>query len=197
MTTPIPTNSFEFLSDQKLELKAADIISALTGNNNFPKPSPTLEAISTTLSDFIQENNLINKNQKRQKLILQLKGLAGYVSYIADGDQQKLMSSGFELSFETCISFEIAKPENLQISAGKNPGELHLSSSRVVGAIFYNFQYTIDPISPDSLWISHIDSANKFTLRNLEKGKKYWCRVGAVSTNEKVIFSDAVEGILE
>ncbi|MCU7550579.1 hypothetical protein OCK74_15780 [Chitinophagaceae bacterium LB-8] len=197
MSTPILTNGFDDLSDYSLKMKASNIISKMAGNSNFPKPTPALEDISTTLSEFMKENNLIYRIQKRQKLIRLLQSLAGYVSYIADRDQQKLISSGFDIRFEQQAPVEIGKPENLQVAAGRNPGELQLSSSRVVGAIFYNFQYTVDPITPNSLWISHIESANKFILKNLEKGKKYWCRVGAVSMNEKVTFSDAVEGLVQ
>ena len=197
MSIPILTNSFDLLSDYSLEIKAAAIVSAMTGNSNFPKPTPSLKDISCMLADFIEEKDVISKNQKRNELIRLLQSLAGYVSYISDGDQYKLISSGFDISFEKKAPVEIGRPENLQVVTGKNPGELQLSSSRVVGAIFYNYQYTTDPITSNSLWISHIDSANKFTLKNLQKGKKYWCRVGAVGVNDKVIFSDAVAGVVE
>jgi hypothetical protein len=197
MSTPILTNSFDLLSDYNLEIKTGVIISAVTGNPNFPTPTPSLDEISSSLSDFMQEKNIINKIRKRAKLIRLLQSLGGYISYIADGDKQKLLSSGFDISFEYRVPVEIGKPENLQITAGKNSGELHLSSSRVLGAIFYNFQYTIDPVTPNSLWVSHIESVNKFTLKNLKKGKKYWCRVGAVGANDHVRFSETIEGMVE
>lgn len=197
MRTPILANSFDLLCDNNLEAKAAAIVAAMTGNSNFPKPIPSLQEISSLLAAFTEEKEVLPKNKKRNELIRLLHSLAGYVSYIADGDQHKLKSSGFDITFEQKTPVQLCKPENLQVALGKNPGELQLSSSRVVGAIFYNFQYTTDPITSNSLWVSHIEAANSFTLKNLQKGKKYWCRVGAISTNETVMFSDAVAGMVE
>lgn len=197
MRTPILANSFDLLCDNSLEAKAAAIVAAMTGNSNFPKPTPSIQDISSLLAAFNEEKEVLPKNKKRNELIRLLHSLAGYVSYIANGDQHKLKSSGFDITFEQKTPVQLCRPENLQIALGKNPGELQLSSSRVVGAIFYNFQYTIDPITSNSLWISHIEAANNFTFKNLQKGKKYWCRVGAVGMNDKVMFSDAVVGIIE
>lgn len=197
MSTPILVNNFDLLCDKSLEAMAATIVDALRDNSYFPKPTPSLQDISCLLAAFSEEKEVLSKNKKRNELIRQLQALAGYVSYIADGDATKLMSSGFQIAFEPKKPVQLCKPENLQVGMGRNPGELQLSSSRVVGAIFYNFQYTIDPITSNSLWISHIESANKFTLKNLQKGKKYWCRVGAIGLNDKVMFSDAVVGMVE
>jgi hypothetical protein len=196
MSTPILTYSFELLSDYSLEFKAEAIIKAMTGNPNFPNPTPALQDISFLLSEYKQEKDIFHKNKKRDELVRLLHNLAGYVSYKSNGDKDKLMSSGFDISIERRMLVEIGKPENLQVTGGKNPGELQLSTSRVVGAIFYNFQFTNDPIKPNSLWVSHIDTTNKFTLKHLEKGQKYWCRVGAVGMDDRMTFSDVVEGIV-
>ncbi len=197
MGTPTLSNSFELLSDYSLEYKAAAIINAMKGNPNFPRPTPALKDISFLLSEYKQAKDALDKSLKREELIRQLHNLAGYVSYFSNGDKHKLMSSGFDIIIERRMPVEIGKPENLQITGGNNPGELQLSTSRVVGAIFYNFQFTSDPIKPNSLWVSHIDTTNKFTLKHLEKGKKYWCRVGAVGMDDRMVFSDVVEGVVE
>jgi hypothetical protein len=197
MNIQILTNSFDILSDYSLEVKATTIIETMTGNPYYQRPTPALKDISNLLSEYAQEQNHLIKNKKREELIRLLHNLAGYVSYVAAGNIEILMSSGFDIAFEHRAPINLSKPENLIVTGGRNPGELQLSTSRVVGAIFYNFQYTNDPLKPNSLWVSHIDSYNKFTLQHLERGKKYWCRVGAVGLNDHVVFSDIVEGIVE
>lgn len=47
------TNGFDQLSDADLEVRAASILNAVTGNANFPTPQPTLAKVQTAIDNFV------------------------------------------------------------------------------------------------------------------------------------------------
>src|SRR5438874_8135206 len=93
--------------DAQLDQDTETIIASMTGNANFPTPSPTLTVITTALSAFTValadaadggvEKTAI-KNAKRAELVSLLRQLSSYVFATADGDMTKLLSSGFPVA---------------------------------------------------------------------------------------------------
>jgi hypothetical protein len=46
------TNGFDRLSDAQLEVKANTIVSSITGNSNFPTPTPTLADVQIAITAY-------------------------------------------------------------------------------------------------------------------------------------------------
>ena len=195
--------SFNKYSDAVLESKTHSIISSMTGNANFTTPVPalaTLGAAATAYSAALikaatgNRVDIADKNERRAALIALLRSLATYVNLTANGDRSMLISSGLELSKEQ-EPVTISKPENLQVVNGISPGELIVSINAVKGAYAYLHQYTTDENMAPNSWINNPSTTSKIILSNLQSGTKYICRVGALGTNDQLLYSDPVARI--
>jgi hypothetical protein len=206
MTVIKVTNGFSRLSDANLLSRAGQINIAMTGNTNFPTPTPTLAALQTALSDFEiamakaktgSELEKAIKNDKREALIDLLHALGNYVLFTANGDRTVALSSGFNIAKEPTPKPPITKPENLQVTEGPNAGELNIKFNRVIAARMYMIQYAEETGSTPLNWQSQSCTKSKFTLRQLQSGKKYLIRIVALGTDEQVMYSDPVSKLVQ
>ncbi|HEY5407045.1 MAG TPA: hypothetical protein VIJ92_08155 [Ginsengibacter sp.] len=195
--TRIKTSFLKFSSSALLTL-ATYILSRISNNPNFLTPSPTLAAFAEVISNF--QNAMIAaltgdrqkielRKQARVDLITVLIDLAEYVTFTAGGVPAVLESSGFEM-YKQREPVYIPKPENVLVKEGLNSGELILSVQLKGKAQCYFFQYTLDPLTENSVWESIAATTKEYTLTGLEKGKMYWCRVAAVGGNNQIVYSD-------
>jgi hypothetical protein len=200
------SNSFERLPDANLQVTASSIVDAITNNPAFPNPMPDLPTVTAALDGFATaltkaqdgaHSDIATKNQKRTELINVLHRLGDYVVFAAGGDEVKAASSGFSFAKERANHATLEKPESLVLSDGDNPGELHLSFRRVKDASSYVYQITPDPLTETSDWQSHNGTVAQANFSKLERGKRYWCRVGAIGINEQTIYSEAVCRIVQ
>ena len=200
------SNSFERLSDANLQVEASGIVSSLTNNANFPEPKPDLASIKQALEVFNDalaaaqdggRSDIAFKNQKREELLELLRRLGDYVVYTSAGDSVKAATSGFTFAHEYGGQQQpVSRPENLILSDGPNVGELHLDFKRVVGARSYVYECTPDPLSENSVWRTQTGTVAHTIFTGLERGRKYWCRVGAIS-NQPTIYSEPVSRIVQ
>jgi hypothetical protein len=205
MKSPRITNGFDRLNDAELEIKANAILAAMTGNANFPTPAPTLAELTTAIDEYSAAQSAAKtgdrvdiaiKKQKRESLTTLLHQLGDYVLFASKRDRVIMASSGFSVSREAQPLPPLAKPENLQVLSGANTGELLISIARVPGARAYQYQYTPDPLTQESVWETQLNTTIKNTFANLLSGTRYWCRVGAIGTEGQLVFSDAVSRVV-
>src|SRR3954452_12494002 len=85
--------------------KAQMILQCMTGNANFPTPTPDLEALGSAISAYAEalsnpssRANTVLKRQLRTNLTVLLNQLALYVEMNGGNDESVLLSSGFSLS---------------------------------------------------------------------------------------------------
>lgn len=192
--------NFTKYSDAALEARAQLILNSLTGNAHFTDPVPSLAELQAAITAFSaalikagsgNRSDIAFKNQKRRELVAILVSLAQYVTFVANGDESILYSSGFEIS-KTPGTIIITRPENLQVINGNNTGELQISVNGVKGALSYLFEYTTDATQAASNWQSIASSRVKFMVDGLQPGTVYYCRVGAVGGNNQLQYSDIV-----
>lgn len=197
--------SFSKYSDSVLETKTQLIIASMTGNTNFPTPSPALTeitaaaaAFSTALTNAGTGNriDIAVKNNLREELVAPLRRLAEYVSFTANGDRSILLSSGFDISKEPA-SVTITKPENFRIENGPNSGQLRFVVDSVYGAKSYLHEYTTDDTLQPQNWQSNISTSAKLVISNLQPGTRYYCRVAAVGSNDQVVYSDLMSRVAQ
>ncbi len=190
--------SFTKFSLSALNTLAIYILSRLTGNPNFPTPTPTLDVFAEAISNF-QNAMVAALTGDRQKIELRkqawadliniLVDLAEYVTFTAGGVPAVLESSGFEM-YKQREPVYIPKPENVLVKEGLNSGELIITVQLKGKAQCYFFQYTPDPLTENSVWESIAATTKEYTITGLEKGKVYWCRVAAVGGNNQIVYSD-------
>ncbi|MDQ2721548.1 MAG: hypothetical protein M3Z26_17560 [Bacteroidota bacterium] len=137
------------------------------------------------------------KNQARLALTDNLKVLGNYVTLTANGDRQKLISSGFDLRKAGEPVPLLTKPKNMQAKDGPNPGECSVSVDGTKEARSYLYQYTLDPITENSVWFTESGTSRSFTFTKMARNKMYWFRIGAVGTFGQLIYSDIVNRIVQ
>lgn len=185
------THSFARLSDALLDVKAMEIGASLQNNAYFPDPPP-LAALQDAISDFrvsLQDagnggrEEIAEKNKKRQLLIDRLRKLADYVTMAADGDKTKLITSGFDIARNGNNRQTIGAPGESHVVNGTNSGDMVIKLKTVAGARGYSHEYTADPISESSQWISIPYTRSRYVFKGLQQGRKYWFRSIAVCAN--------------
>jgi hypothetical protein len=194
-------NSFGKQSDDNLLGRAGQINLSMVGNASFPTPTPTLAALQAAISDFSlaiskaktgSELDKAIKNDKKAVLIDLLHSLGNYVLFTANGDRTIAVSSGFSIAKQPEPMPLLTKPENLQVSEGTNSGELNIKFKRVLGARSYMILYAEETTTGTIVWQSQTCTTSKFTLKQLQSGKKYQVRVAVVGTNQQLLYSDPV-----
>lgn len=198
--------NFRRYADAMLLVLAQGIAAALTGNAYFPTTDPTVAILQTTIGNYAAalaaaamggKNNIADKNARRAELIAVLTSLALDIMKQADGDVQKLISSGFPLSKDKTPLGPLGDPQILKLEDGPLTGSLAVVISKVTGAKTYGYEYTLDPLTDASQWDSEIDNSVKHTFTDLESGKKYWIRVVAYGNDEQETDSDPVSRIVQ
>ena len=194
------TSTFSKLSDGNLESKTHEILLLMTGNANFPTPTPALvditaaaTAYSTSLAKAGTGNRIdvADKNAKRETLVGLLRSLCTYVNLTANGDATMILSSGFSISKDR-QPVVLTRPENIRVENGVASGSLLVSVKAVKGAYAYFHEYTTDATMAPGSWVSTTGTTSKIQFSNLQPGTVYYCRVGAVGTNNQLLYSDPV-----
>jgi hypothetical protein len=200
------TNGFSRLSDENLLGRTGQINIAMGGNGNFPTPTPTLAQLQTALTDFEialakaktgSELEKAIKNDKREALVNLLHSLSNYVLFTADGSETVAKSSGFSIARPPEPAPELTPATNQVLEDGQNAGELKFSFDKVPTARSYMYQYTVDPVTDNSVWQGQPGTTRKTVFTGLQSGKKYWCRVYALGTRGQGVYSEPVSRIVQ
>lgn len=198
--------NFKTFSFRNLEHKANVVLASLSNNPHFPEPVPALSEFSETIKAYSlaimaaetgNRAEIAFKKQKRKALEQILRRLVSYVNFMAKGDRNILLTSGFDINKEQEQNCTIEKPSDLKVINGLNAGELIVSVPAVRGAVAYLYQYTNDAIPKERSWKNSVSSCYKYKICNLESGKRYWCRVTAIGTRGQVEFSNLEQCIVQ
>jgi Fibronectin type III domain len=178
-------------SDALLITDTNTILTAMTGNTNYPTPSPALTAVTTALNDFT--TTLANaadggitltsiKNDKRAELVALLRELANYVQGACNGDLTVLLSSGFPIQKPQRFPIGVLPaPTNVTVSLGALSGELDAAMPPVFGAAIYNWRLTATS-APTVVVQSTQTTAARNTFTGLTPGVVYTAEVNAVGS---------------
>jgi hypothetical protein len=178
-------------SDAQLDQDVETIIASMTGNANFPTPSPTLAAITTALSAFTValadaadggiEKTAV-KNAKRAELVSLLRQLSSYVFATANGDMTKLLSSGFPAQKTTRTPIgPLPTPDVPFLSQGAVSGSLDASTQPISGAYIYSWRVAL--ASAPATYIKQVQTtAASNTFDGLTPGQVYLVEVNAIGT---------------
>lgn len=178
-------------SDSALATAVRQIIRMMTGNPNFPNPSPSLAELETAnneyegalekMKDGTQADTVI-KNRRRAALEGILKKEAQYVENVANGDVAIMLSSGFELTKGRVPVGELDVPTNLIVNAGQERGTLQVKFDGVEHARFYEIDYAEVPVTEDSRKERLSNTSPNFLIKGLISGKEYSVRAAAAAS---------------
>jgi len=190
------------------KLNSADLIffckrveTKLTGNENFPDPTPSLAAITTKREELtaldirsqtgdrtaIYERNTVAKELKNM-----LRTLSLYISLMAMGDAEIILSSGFELRKASSPTAPLSRPSDLLARRSDHAGKVKLKWRPVKNAVNSVIELTTDdPNEPTTKWsTAGLTSQSKFMVENLTPGIYYWFRVKAFGRRHQSPYSD-------
>jgi hypothetical protein len=182
--------------------KARTIVTSLTGNPNFPTPSPTLvlitgaidaleTAAATVQADKAKlKTDVSAQSEKEDSLDQLITQLAGYIQSVAGDDETKILSAGLDTKAKASSAAEPTLPEALTPTAGDHDGEVDLSWDPVPRAKSYIIEFSVDPPTDTSWKHAGVSPRSSFTVTGLTPGTRYWFRVAAVSTGGQSGWSD-------
>lgn len=192
--------NFSRYTDANFLAKARHILAKLTGNANFPSPTPTLVALSDSIDAFslkftaaleLGKDNVADKNKARVELNDLLVELGLYVMFVANGDETILISSGYDLAKDpSLVSLKPAGP--LVIGNGPIPGSVQSTVKRPEGGKIFIHQYSSQLPSEGSLWEEVSVSVSRYVHTNLLRGKEYWFRVIVKGARGQETYTDVV-----
>lgn len=187
---------------QKLA-RAQQIVSALTGNTNFPAPAPALTAVTVAISDLdtaysaaqaarqTAKERTASQNEKEDALDQLITQLAAYVESVAGGSEALILSAGMDMRAAPVASTEPPEaPQALSAAAGDHDGEIDLTWDAVAGAKSYVIEKSSD-LAATANWVhSGVSTRSNFTVNGLTSGTRFWFRVAAVNNSGQSGWSD-------
>lgn len=189
------------LQDAALSVLAQHILENMTGNANFPTPTPTLPVYTTAYNNYVEalgeaknrdKEKVLIKNLRRSKLKETINQLFDYVNLTGGTNIEVLSSSGFPLAKERTPVGDMPKPESFKTTLGDGAGEVHLRVKKVKGADSYVYQHIISPSPEVENWTTINDPSSRITVKNLESGALYKFRVAAVGATGQGPWSDVI-----
>jgi hypothetical protein len=163
-----------------------NVITLMTGNTNYPTPSPTLAVLTTSVNAFeVAVHDALDggkiaiatRNASRNELLSLLRQLAAYVTGNCKADVLALIGSGFNAVKTPAPVGVLPAPQNLRLEYTGMSGELLLKFDRVNNAANYSVQSAENPNGP---WEDQdLSTAARVKIGGLTAGKVYWVRACA------------------
>lgn len=188
-------------SDSELANKANFILEKMTGNAYFETPAPPLSELRTANDNYVaslakmesgSKEDTVVKNNNRVTLENVLKVLAAYVQTTSNGDEAIILSSGFDVNKKPSPVGQLEKPENLIVRQGANKGSVVISCDVVPNANFYEFQYTLAPVTDETVWVLRTTTKHKMQVDELTSGKQYTFRVAGAGSDPSRVWSEEI-----
>ena len=175
--------------------RAHQIVAAMTGNDNFQSPQPTLAQVTAAINELDSaylsaqtarqdaKNKTAAQNQKEDALDSVLTQLASYVESVSGGDEAKITSAGMEVRAPQTTTGDLNAPAGLRVTVGARESELDLNWNKVAKARSYVVERSPDPPTPTSWQHAAVATKSQVNINGLTSGTKYWFRVAAVGPN--------------
>jgi Fibronectin type III domain len=184
--------------------RAKSLLTALTGNKDFPNPIPPLASLKEAIASLeavraatvlaIDRAKTAKAVQRQQEVALDklIRSLASYVQAESSGNEVKIKSTGLRVRSNRAVIGLPDAPDNLKAMEGGNEGTIELKWKSVQGKKSYLVRMT-ETIEDAGSW-KHLSSTTKSVMLvdGLASGKKYWFQVAAISTAGQGAWSSPV-----
>lgn len=197
--------SYTHLTDYELSTLAGRVLAAMTDNDNFPDPAPSLAELEPLVNTYRTRHEIASrrgsaleisqKNESRQLLLEAFKQLAFYINTVSDGSQPMLVSSGLILASQPREVYVPDIPRLLRLRDGRVSGQMRLDFEPVKDAFeyLYTVSDTVDGqgnvVWPDPVLTTR--SKRNF-IDPVEPGTTYFARVRARNSKGMGDWSETV-----
>lgn len=195
---------FTKLSDPQLIVFCDHVIDCMTGNADYPTPSPTLSSLQISLTAFqgaaaaAKGGGVIltaQKNAARTTLIDKVRTLAFYVQQECASDLATLLSSGYEATKAPTPVGVLPAPEGVTLNHGTLSGSLNLRANGLNNAASYEMQKTTDLTTPSTWETVELGTAPRATFEDLVPGTTYWGRIRGIGSEGPGAWSEPVKAM--
>lgn len=177
-------------NSSEILLKAQVVLKGMKGNALFPAPTPNmadfeqacqdLQAAILAVADGGSKLAFSHKQQCTNTVSTMLKGLAAYVSVIAQGDAVIVGKAGFELRRESRDITRMPAPKRIRSKTGKLHGTIVVRWEPVAGVRLYNLYICAGNPTIEENWTLHTQtSSSRYVATGLAPLAYYWFRVEA------------------
>jgi hypothetical protein len=187
---------------QKL-VKATAIRDKMTGNSNFPNPTPTLATVTAQLDKAKASLQAAQSKAHGasspmhadiKALLVLLDQLASYVTAVANADGENAIaiteSSGMSVKKQP-----LRLPKTFTAVAGKTPGSVSLSTKAIKGSV-YIYEMSTDPTNATLWTVISTDNKVKYTKTGLTSGTRYYFRVALITKSVQAPWSAVLNVII-
>lgn len=185
----------EKLMVPELIAAAAGIATALRGNEKFPSPEPTPDALSELAAqltraekEYRDRRRLTSEAQAQRDSLAEILREAllcevDYVQKASEGDMAAILSANLHVEEEVHLwPFGAAGDvEELSASAGDLPGEIDLAWDPVPAASGYEVELAYDLAGEGPWEQGGATTKSKITIEGLTNRTRYWFRVRAIN----------------
>ncbi|HEY1200354.1 MAG TPA: hypothetical protein VGE79_05210 [Niastella sp.] len=181
------------------------VVKKMVNNENFPKPPAALTKLKKLLPEYRQSlanalgrdmEMVQTKNNIKTTVINLLQELADYVTATSKGNKGIMLSSGFDISEETGKKGVLAKINILEVDVD-SPGQATTRVKNARGARAYIHQYTTEPPTPHTIWVSEGCGLSRYTFKGLASEKRHWFRVVAIGSGMQRAISPVVSRVIQ
>jgi hypothetical protein len=177
---------------------ATSILAAMTGNANFPNPTPALATVQADLVAYEAaeaqvvtrvKGAAVARNAKFLVLHADLEHLMAHVQQVADANpanaQDIIMSAGFAIRKATPRT-----KSDIAIVAGAVPGSVKLTAKSVAHRASYEWQFSTDQKS----WTNAPSTLqSKTVISGLTSGTIYYFRFRGVTKTGETAYSQVMQ----
>jgi hypothetical protein len=182
--------------------EARSIISALTGNANFPNPDPALSVVTSAVNALETAYEAAKDGGKSKKSFMRLQEkalmgvmgqVAAYVQNASKGDATIIESAAMKVKAVRSSPQAVNAPQAVTAVPGKKEGEVAIKWKPVVSAKAYLVQQSTDG---NTGW-TDCGTATKgsITISGLTSGGKFWFRICAIGSKGEGPFSGPAKGM--
>ena len=184
--------------DKTLNVKSTTITEDLTNNPNFPTLADKVALLKSKNEKFgellakVENGNkqmTAEKNQARVDLEDILRSIALNVQDISQGDEVKILSTGFDINRKAAPVGVLGQVVNVQVNQSKITGSLNVTWDVLPKAKSYIIRYAKSPVNADNLYQYATSTKHKLSIDNLEPGSKYIVQVAGVGTDPQRVWS--------
>ena len=189
------------LTADKLVVRSSTLVDKMTGNASFPTPVPDLAVVTAAKDDlttwieksqFGDRRAVAMRKKKYNVLLNLLRQLGTYVEYTANGDDDVITSSGFEVRRAPSPAPPVGAPVALQAKRSTKSGKAELKWKGARGSVSYVVEMTLtDPVLPNAVFTPvAVTSKSRLEVDNLTPGTFYWFRVKAIAPRSESAWCD-------
>ena len=184
--------------NKTLNVKSTTITEDLTNNPNFPTLADKVALLKSKNEIFgellakVENGNkqmTAEKNQARVDLEEILRSIALNVQDISQGDEVKILSTGFDINRKAAPVGVLERVVNVKVNQSKISGSLDVTWNVLEHAKSYIVRYAKFPFSDDSSYQYKTCTKHKLAIDNLEKATKYIIQVAGVGAAPERVWS--------